>query len=547
MKTILRITLLFATVCLVPVTSAIAQRVVKGTVYMEGEPAAGVTVEVHKGGTMMTSFDGKYELEADGKSKWIKFTFIDDSKKLEIEGKSGDVFDFALTGSIPSGNEDTSTDGAINLKSADELIAEKDMEFMNQLSLYSEFFKQEDYESLMPHWKILYEKYPKSTVNIYIHGAKLYEHLIEKAATDEEKDKLLDEYMKLDDQRIKYFGQRGYVLGRKGTAWFKYKLHESRKNTPEGDALRDVHKKGYEWISQSIKEQGSMSEPPVIVLYMQTTIVLFKLGELPKESVVMNYEKSIEICNAIVKENEDPKQVEQTKDIVIPFIETAFGKSGAADCEALVNIYTPQFEQNGEDIEFIKGMLRRLRRANCDESGLYDQATEKLYQLEPSAEAAFNMAHRYLKRGDTEKAKEYYKQAMDQETDQDLLASYYYEYGLFVFAKESAYQEARSFARKALEIKPDYCDANMLIGDIYVASTRSFQGSNIEKGAIFWLAVDYYSKARRGEDCAIDAIKKISDYKKHYPNKEDAFMEGLQEGASYKVEGWINETTKVRF
>jgi hypothetical protein len=69
----------------------------------------------------------------------------------------------------------------------------------------------------------------------------------------------------------------------------------------------------------------------------------------------------------------------------------------------------------------------------------------------------------------------------------------------------------------------------------------------LEKAAIFWVVVDYYNKARRGDDCAADAANKASDYKKYFPNKEDAFMEGLQEGKSYKVEGWINETTTVRF
>jgi hypothetical protein len=37
-------------------------------------------------------------------------------------------------------------------------------------------------------------------------------------------------------------------------------------------------------------------------------------------------------------------------------------------------------------------MLRRLRNAKCDETPLFAQATEQLYELEPSSEAAYNMA-----------------------------------------------------------------------------------------------------------------------------------------------------------
>ncbi|WP_321347346.1 hypothetical protein [uncultured Draconibacterium sp.] len=547
MKAILRISLLVAAVVMVGITVAQAQRVIKGTVYMDGEPAAGITVEAHKGGEMLTSFDGKYEVEADEKSKYIRFTFIDESKKLDIEGKSGDVFDFAFTGNIPTGDEEDAGSGEVNLGTHDELMKAQDLDYLNNLSLYTEFYKQGDYKSAQPHWKVLYNQYPKSTRNIYTQGAKMLESKIENAKTDAERDELIDQYMKLYDKRIKYFGEEGFVLGRKGTSWLKYKLSQDRDNAPEGDDLKAIHKSGYEWFAKSIKLQGEETEPPILLLYMQTTVALFKLGELPKEQVVKNYEESMSIANAIIAANEDEDKVKQTQETVIPFIENIFGKSGAADCEALVNIYSVQFQENADDADFIKSMLRRLARAKCTDSELFEQGTNRLYDLDPSAEAAFNMARRYMRKDDVENAKKYYKQAMEQETDQELLSTYYYEYGVFVFVKENALSEARNYARKALAINSEYCEAYMLIGDIYVAASRSFSGTDLEKSAVFWLASDYYAKARRYEDCSIDASSKIAQYKKYFPNKEEAFMEGLQEGTTYKVEGWINESTKVRF
>jgi tetratricopeptide (TPR) repeat protein len=136
---------------------------------------------------------------------------------------------------------------------------------------------------------------------------------------------------------------------------------------------------------------------------------------------------------------------------------------------------------------------------------------------------------------------------MDQETDKELLSTYYYEYAYLLYAKDKNYPEARSYARKALDLRPDYCDALMLIGDIYVASRTSFGKDDFEKSTVFWVANDYYNKARRYEDCAVDAAKKASDYRKYFPNKEEAFFRSLKEGQNYNVGGWINETTKVRF
>ncbi|MGC9352282.1 MAG: tetratricopeptide repeat protein [Mariniphaga sp.] len=543
MKAVFRISLLMASLVLVAVTTIQAQRVIKGTVYREGKPAAGVTVEAHRGGTMMTSFDGKYEVEASDKTKWIRFTYINESVRLDISDKPGDVFDFAFDGKLP-GDEEEVESGDVVLKSAEELIREQDRDFMNELSLYNEFYKQDNIESAMPHWRTVYNKYPKSTLNLYIHGANMYEKLIETASSPEEKSKYIDELMKLYDKRIKYFGEKGYVLGRKATAWLKYKLDNDR-NLDNGD-LKETLKKGYDWLNESVTERGNETELPVLVLLMQTSRSLFKLGDLPKETVVKNYDTCNSILNAIRENTTDAETIKDVTDVQA-YIEDIFGTSGAADCEALVSILTPQYENKKDDVEFIKAMLRRLGNANCDETQLFSEATERLYELEPSAEAAFNMARRYVKRDDVERAKSYYRQAMEQETDNDLLAKYYYEYALFVYAKENALQEARSYAKRALDIKSDYCEALMLIGDIYVAASRSFGEDDFEKSTVFWVAVDYFERARSNPDCAVDASRKANDYRRYFPNKEEAFFRSLQEGQTYKVGGWINENTRVRF
>ncbi len=549
MKALSRIGFLFALIVLAAINTTMAQRIIKGTVYMDGQPAAGVTVEAHKGSTMMTSFDGKYEVTADAKSKYIKYTLMatGESKRFDLNEQSVDEIDFAFTGALPgTGGEEEVASGDVVLKTAEELLNEQDKDFMNELSLYSEFYKQEDYKSAFPHWKVLYNKYPKSTSNVYIHGAKMYEWFLDNSKTDEEREKYLNEYLKLADQRIKYFGGEGFVLGRKGIAWIEYNRAEVRKTPLEGDELIKMTKIGHEYLDKSVNLQKEETELPVFLMLMQTTRALFKFNALPKETVVTNYEKCSTYLNQIISKDTDKERVKNAQE-VLAYVESVFSASGAADCEALTNIFKPQFAERGTDIEFIKSMLRQLRRAKCDESDLVEQATIKLYELEPSAEAAFNMAHEYVRKDDVENAKKYYQQAISQETDTKLLASYYYEHGLLLYIKESKYPEAREMARKALSLDPDLCDANMLIGDIYVASAKNFSGTNLEKSAVFWVAVDYYTKARRGDDCAAEAATKAADYRKYFPNKEDAFMEGLQAGQTYKVEGWINETTTVRF
>jgi len=473
MKTVVHKSILISLIFVGFALTTHAQRVVRGTVYREGKPAAGVYVEMHRSTqkNVMTGFDGKYEITGDDKSKWIRFAFIDESKRVDLpEGVT--EFNFLFDGIEPL--DGGGSEAGVILKSANELVAANDLEFMNNLSMYNEFYKQGDFKSTLPPWRKLYDKYPKSTLNLYIHGAAMYESFIENAKTKEEKAAMLDSLMKIYDRRIKYFDQKGFVLGRKGDAWLKYNLPPSDDMSDE--ELAQMYRKGYDYVFESMQLQGVETEIPVVLLVMQTSRALFNLGKLSKEDVVKNYELITEVLNKKQAKNPDEQGLAEVR----PIIESIFSASGAADCEALVNIFSAQYEANQNDLEFLKNMLRRLARANCDESPLFFKASEKMYHLEPSAEAAFNMARMFVKTGDTDRAKTYYKQAMEQETDNSLLENYYYEYALFIFAKEHNLQESRNYARRALAINPNNCKANMLIGDLYIASSRTFSDDNFE-------------------------------------------------------------------
>ena len=521
------------------VIGATAQRVITGTVYREGKPAAGVMVVGHKcSDSFYTSFDGKYQLNADAKSKWIKFSYADETKKLDIEGNTKNVIDFSFDGKMPT--ESKGSDAPI-LKSRAELLKEQNKDYIKELSQYDEFYKQKDYKSALPHWNTLYKKYPKSSLNVYIQGLKMHEVMLSKAATQADKDKLIDKILEIYDARMEHFQQSGYVKGRKGNFWFKHKLLDENMDI---DKLKSVHKKGYAWLEESINKQGNKAEIPTTVVFMQSTNFLFKNEEISKETVIKNYEKCTAIVDNFIGENPGDETAQKSKEA----IEKIFGLSGAADCEALVNIYAPQFEENAGDADFIKNMLRKLNRAGCDNSELFATATEKLYELDPSGEAAFNMARRFLKKDETEKADEYYKMALDQLDDQELLEACNLEYATFIFFKKKDLQLSRSYAKKALAINPKNCQALMLIGNIYLQASSKFEGDEFQKSTVFWVAVDYFNKARRaGDECTSEAATHASKYRAYFPNKEEAFFNGLEEGKNYTVGGWINEVTKVRF
>jgi len=524
------------TVALMVTYAAIGQRVIKGTVYREGKIAAGVTVEGQKGkAPFMTSFDGLYEINVPENCKYIKFTFIDETKKLDIEGNTNNVIDFSFDGEIPVAAEESET-GAI-LKTSAELVAAQDKDFMSLITLEKQFYDQKDYKSTLGPWRKLYKTYPKSTVNIYIHGINIYQNLIEGTADIKLKDLYIDTLMRVYDHRIKYFDQRGVNLGRQGKDYLQYKL--TNENITD-EQRKAVLKKGYNYLDESIKLQGNESEAAVLILLMQSTRGLYGLGEFGKEKVVETYDVVSKVINTELAKAPTSDNHLKARDA----IDQIFQTSGAADCEALISIYEPKFDQIASNLEDLKKMIRMLDRQKCDASPLFAKASEKLYALEPSAEAAYNMARLFVKAEQMDKAETYYKQAVDLEKDQLNLAKYYLELGQLNFQKP---QVARTYLKKSIENNPNAGKAYVMVGDIYAHNSKSYGENDFERSLVFLVAVDYYNKAKRADaSVEAEANQKIGTYSQYFPSKEEIFFNGLTVGQSYTLGGWIGESTTIR-
>ncbi len=519
------------------ITASYAQRKITGIVYMNGKPQAGILVEAHKAkGSFFTGFDGKYELTITDKTKYLKFSFLDESKKLSIEGNTAEIINFSWDGQeIPE-----ETEPGVILKTVEQLQKDRDTEFLNNYSLYREFFKQNDFASALPHWRNVYRTYPKSTVQIYKDGVDLYEKQLNNAMDGHTKNQYLDTMMMVFDKRIKYMENKGEVMGLKAAKYLGTILQPSF-GLNEDQLIKGV-KKGYEFAEKSIKESGNMAEPAVIVLFMQSTKKLYSANEISKSNVIDNYENIM----ALLETQQANPETKEKADQAIPLVEQIVESCGVLDCNALVELYQPKFNENPNDVVFLKKVLKTMKKENCTDTELFGQISEKLYSLEPSADAAFNMANAYVKKNNYEKAFEYYEKAYSvNETEPATRATYYY-YAAMLGIQHDRMQFARDMAREALKLKADYCEALMLIGEIYGQASKSFSSDEFEKQTVFWIAADYFEKASRIANCANDGRSKANFYSGYFPNKEEVFFRSLTEGQRYTIGGWINETTTVR-
>ncbi len=415
-----------------------------------------------------------------------------------------------------------------------------------RMSLYNEFYKQKNYKDAVNDWRKVYQNCPAASKNTFIRGATIYKNLINAEKNAAAKSKLIDTLMQIYDQRIVYFKQEGAVLAIKGVDLYSYRGK---------DASGEV----YEMLKKSCELEKGETSAGVITVMMQTAVDQYKAEEIDGAEVISAYELAMSTLDAAIANNKsiaasgDAKKVPAAQkelenlDVDLKNVEALFSESGAATCDALVAIFGAKYDANKDDVEWLKKVTKLLDKTDCNSDPLFAKASEALYALEPSAVAARNLARLFLAKQDLAKAAGYYQNACDLQEDNVSKSQYYYEWSQVVFAQKG-FQRVRELANLALKANPANGKAYLAIGKAYAADAQNIGQEQVEHNATYWAAVDKFMKAKQVDpSCEAEANDLINTYKKHFPNKEEAFMFGIQEGSSVTVGGWINEKTTARF
>ncbi|MBN1599766.1 MAG: hypothetical protein JW894_15835 [Bacteroidales bacterium] len=402
------------------------------------------------------------------------------------------------------------------------------MECAQNLSIMSQYVKIKTYEYAYDSWKFCLENCPKSSKNIYIQGAKILDYKIENAEDEESKNVHIDELMNMYDQRMVNFNEEGLVYGKKGIDLLKYRIEDIVE--------------AYGYLEKSVDLQKDEVQDAVALTFISATYNLMQKDILGADVMISNYVKIMDHMDAKIAKGKTGRNTEQS----IEGIEKIFAESGAADCESLINIFTVKYEADPENIEQLKKITTLLSETGCQESDLYAKTAEKLYKLEPSAQSGAGLANVFAIRQEYGKATEYYKKAIEQETDKEKKALYYFNLAKIQYQLKD-YPTTRKYCQNALSLKSDLGEAYIIIGRAYAASNGSCGSNDFENQAVYWAAVDQFIKAKTVDPSVTEtANEQINAYSRLFPNQEITFFNGYTDGQNYTVGCWINESTTVR-
>lgn len=399
----------------------------------------------------------------------------------------------------------------------------------NDLSTLAEFMKINLPDYALPAWRRLFVNCPASRKNIYISGAKIYQFLIEKESLDSRKAELFDTLMLIYDRRIEYFGDEGYVLGRKGMDIIRYNQ----------EAFPDA----YAAFARSAEVSGMKTDLNVLTGLIQTGSAMYRQDLISTEEFLSHYLKAETIFEDMIARKKSIPKVKRAQNMT----EKIVMNSGIRDCEGLTRLFKEEFESNGNNAITLSLAIDLLSTSGCENSALFAEANERLLTLDPDSETAYEVAKYNLQNENYDKAADFLKLAVEYENIPEQKALYLHQLALISLSKFSNPSEAYNYAMLAIQNKPDWGEPYFILAAAVIEGVRSCDVDKFEKDAVYWLAVDYCQKAKSIDPTAISrANELIAQYRNGYPSVEETFFRSLKEGDSYKINCWINKTTSVK-
>ena len=400
---------------------------------------------------------------------------------------------------------------------------------VRNLSLFQESMKQNSYADAYAPYRELLRLCPACSKGLYQNGAKMLTSFISKEKDAARKERLIDSLMLNHDLRITHFGERAFVLGRKGV---DLQFHRPKEC-----------KAAYDILKESVDLGGARSEAGTLSAYYQALNCQFAAGAATKEQMLSEY---VRIMGFIEQNLSDPALKEGDREYWIKARDNVNGTFfKIADCKDIGGIVEKLLQEKPDDVDLKTRLLKVLNGKDCMEEKVYLQLAEDVHRASPTSESAYSLGQYLVKKGDMGGALKYMKEAAELCTGCSDRVKYLLKAGQVASAAGN-HGQARSYANQVLQLEPKNGEALILIGN--AVATQAAGCEEPDRWGAYWLAYDYYQRARSLDPSVADkASERMGSCNSRFPTKEELFFRSMKEGDAYQVScGGLNESTTVR-
>lgn len=397
---------------------------------------------------------------------------------------------------------------------------------LRNTSLYSTYYENKDFNMAVQFWRDVLKECPGSSKNTYIKGEVMYKEFFRKTGNKA----YIDTVLMILDQRTRYFNEAHANSLRKAFALYEF-----------GGSDTTYARQSYNLIRKVLEVSPQSLDHTYSSLYMAVAARCYALRLTDVRGVIDAYAGAMNIIDdQLVRKPGDARYLEAKKNI-----DLVFRSSGVATCENIEELFTAGVEKNPSDTAMLKKVITMLTESGCQGSELFYRAATRLYDTEPSAASAAQLAEMNVARKKYSEAEKYYTEAIDLETNNVIKSGLLTKLATIELTSDKK-QAARDFAKAAYSLDQANGNALYIIAEAYAGARV---GEAFENQTVYWVVVDYLVRAKNTDpSLKTQADERIAIYSRLYPTKEEAFFRSLvNEGAAYNVGGWVNESTTIRF
>jgi hypothetical protein len=387
-----------------------------------------------------------------------------------------------------------------------------------KLVLFSDYYRNGDFDNAKPNLDWLLEKYPDVSPAIYINGIKLYDALEEKENDPFIKQELQEKILSLYDQRIVYFNDKDNVINRK--AWSAYRFYSNRLD--KYDVLLNLFDEAFKGDDQYILTTSPLAYMDIIRRFQQLN------QTLGKAEILDRYNR---IATLIRSKNDSEGLMDKIDNMLLSIVDM--------DCDEIAGLFGVNDSNAQDGLITAKKYMGIALAYKCKDHPMFLQAAIEVFKHEPVYGLAKLIAMLYDARDDHENTGKYLLQTLKLSEDEHQRGEANYNLAKY-YQKMNMMELSRKYALTAAGFSSYKSRAYKLIGDLYYSSAQDCMElkSPLADRAIFLAAYEMYEKA--GDEKMMEVVKK------QFPSAEDIHAEDKREGDPIRVGCWINDTVAIR-
>ncbi|MEX0680560.1 MAG: hypothetical protein WD097_04190 [Balneolales bacterium] len=403
-------------------------------------------------------------------------------------------------------------------------------------SLFSEDYRNEQYENALKYGRWLVNAHPKEMENYpgnyrgdrnFSRMINIYEHIASQQQDPALREAYLDSSLQLYDRVFALFTEDEIDV-------FRWYFDRGRFYQTNADYISDANQNAvddyrtmFEMDPQRAIEAGNGYYVQLLVQHYSRT------GE--RDMVFSTINSAEPYANENLQGFFD-----QTRNELI------------TDPEERIELLTENLEENPDDLEIIEE-LYELYNATGNRA-MSSEMANKLYEIDPNIDNIMRLADRAENNGNYTEANRYLREAHALQGNREKARTSLRIANNHLNIRNL--QNARQFARQAASEDSGWGDPFITIAQIYGQAVSQCAGSDLSRidKAVYWLVLDYLDRARERNSGVANTVNRLyRTYEPVTPNAEEKFYQSWNTGESIRIDGslkecysWISESTTIR-